>query len=104
MKTRLVGGFIIALLLSSLALAQGGVEILSHNWAVFLNVSCKKTKTCDLGKIEYLVEDYKVAIGGSYNYGTRMFTVYETKSLKSLEKFAFVQFVKGCIFSSRLVD
>ncbi len=81
-----------------------GVEILNHKTSVFLNKDCKKTKTCDLKKVEYFVEDYRVFVDGAYSYGTRFFARYETKSVKNLEKYVFVQFIKGCGFYSKLVE
>jgi len=79
------------------------VEILSHRENIFVNTHCDKNKTCDLKKVEYFVEDYSVGIEGDYNYGTRFFARYETKRTKDLEKYVFVQFIRGCDFSSRLV-
>lgn len=86
-------------------LAQNGrVDILTHQELTFINTDCKKNKTCDLEKVEYFVEDYQVQIEGSYNYGTRFFARYKTNKTKNLEKFVFVQFIKGCDYSSRVID
>lgn len=105
MRLRLTVGVIMAFLVAGLVLAQDRrVEILSHKEKVFVNENCKRTKTCDLKKVEYFVEDYKVAISGDFNYGTRFFARYETKSVKNLENYVFAQFIKGCDFSSRLSD
>ncbi|MDP3696926.1 MAG: hypothetical protein Q8R55_02730 [Candidatus Taylorbacteria bacterium] len=93
------------LTVGSLVYAQNGrVEILNRKEEVFVNVDCKKSKTCDLKKVEYFVEDYSVGIEGSYNYGTRFFARFETKKVKDLEKYVFVQFIKGCNYSSKLTD
>lgn len=91
------------LLAGSLVYTQNGrVEVLSHKEDVFINNDCKQKKTCDLKKVEYFVEDYSVGIEGGYNYGTRFFARYETSKVRDLEKYVFVQFIKGCNFSSSL--
>lgn len=91
------------LLAGSLVYAQNGkVRVLSRREDVFINNDCEQKKTCDLKKVEYFVEDYSVGIEGGYNYGTRFFARYETGKVKDLEKYVFVQFVKGCNFSSSL--
>lgn len=100
-------GFNVLLLLlaGSLVYAQNGrVEILSHKENMFTNIDCKQNKTCDLKKVEYFVEDYSVGIDGGYNYGTRFFARYETNRVRDLEKYVFVQFIKGCDFSSELAN
>lgn len=105
MQFRLTVAVLVAFLLCSLVLAQDGVvTILTHLEETFINNDCKKNQTCDLKKVEYFVEDYSVGIDGDYNYGTRFFARYETKRTKDLEKYVFVQFIKGCDFSSRSTD
>lgn len=105
MKVRLVVAFFVVFLGAGLILAQGEkVEILSHKESVFVNTDCKKNKTCDLKMVEYFVEDYRVNLVGGQNYGTRFFVRYKTKLVKNLKKYVFVQFIKGCVFSSKLLD
>ncbi len=95
---------LVAIMSTNLVHAQDSkVTILSHQESVFSNDECKISKTCDLKKVEYFVEDYKVAIDGDYSYGRRFFARYETNSVKNLEKYAFVQFIKGCDFTMRRV-
>lgn len=92
-------------LLAALSSAQDGVvEVLGHKEGAFLNVDCRKNKTCDLKNVEYFVEDYKVGIGGDHNYGTRFFARFETKKVQDLEKYVFVQFIRGCDFSSSVMS
>lgn len=90
--------------LASVSAQNRGIEILSHKEEVFVNKNCKKTKVCDLKRVEYFIEDYKVSLDQGYNYGTRFFARYVTKSVKSLEKYVFAQFIKGCDFSSELIN
>jgi len=91
--------------LSTPLLSQNGIiQILNHKEDTFINIDCKKNRTCDLKKVEYFVEDYSVGIGSDYNYGTRFFARYETESIRNLQKYVFVPFFKGCLFSSKMVD
>ncbi|MDO8495932.1 MAG: hypothetical protein Q7S43_00560 [bacterium] len=100
----LFSGLVTSSLVTVPSAQNGTVEILSHKEDVFVNTDCKKNKTCELKKVEYLVEDYSVGIDDGHNYGTRFFARYETKKIKDLEKYVFVQFIKGCDFSSSLVN
>lgn len=105
MKKWLIAVVLMALAGAGLLSAQsGGVDILNHGGIVFTNTDCKKNNTCDLKKVEYFVEDYRVGIDGGYNYGTRFFARYNTDGTVNLEKFIFVQFIKGCNYTSRLVN
>lgn len=102
---RKISGLALAvILLGGLAYAQSGSpEILSRKESVFINKDCKKNNTCDLKKVEYYVEDYRVTLSeGGSNYGTRFFARYETKKVKHLDDFIFVNFIKGCRFASSL--
>lgn len=81
------------------------LKILSHGEAIFINDNCRDNKTCDLKKVRYVVEDYQVTMmDGEYNLGTRMFAQFETNSVRNLKKYVFAQFIKGCVFSSKLVS
>lgn len=80
------------------------LKILNRRGGIFINDDCRDNKTCDLKKVRYVVEDYKVTMmDGEYNLGTRMFAQFETSSVRNLQKYVFVQFIKGCVFSSRVV-
>ena len=105
MVKRLGIGILLALCWVTLSFSQVGlVTILNHREDVFLNTDCKKSRTCDLLRVEYITENYSVDLGDDYNYGTRFFARIETKRVRDLEKFVFVQFIKGCDFSSQLVN
>ena len=94
---------LIFFLISNLTHAQiGSIEILSRKEGIFLNENCKRTKTCDLKKVEYIVEDFNLQLDGD-NLGTRFFAIMETNKTKDIEKYVFVNFLKGCFFSSQFI-
>ncbi len=84
-----------------------GLKLLSRSHYIFENTNCQETSSCSLKEAEFLVEDYRQAIlekDGStgYNYATRLVAKYRTDSLASLEDYVFVEFIKGCVFTSRM--
>lgn len=76
------------------------VKALSFDFGSFTNVDCGKNNTCDLKWAAAITEDYEVMVDGESHFGTRQFTEYETASMETLEKYSFVQFLKGCKFDS----
>ena len=81
------------------------LKILNHREEIFINDDCQENRVCDLKKVRYLVEDYRVVmVDGEYNLGTRMFAQFEINSVSNLEKYVFAQLVRGCVFSSRVID
>lgn len=101
----IISALIFVLLLSFCIKAQESLlTILDHKISVFTNTNCHITRTCSLKTVEYIVENYKINISEGDNYGTRFFARYTTNSTTELEKYVFVQFIKGCDFSSQLVD
>src|SRR3989344_5249892 len=92
------------LAIASLAYANlGDLVIFDRVTEVFNNTNCFTTATCDLEKIEYLVEDYSVELLEGSNYGTRFAAKYTTSSVENLENYVFVQAIKGCVFNSQIV-
>lgn len=83
--------------------ASGGeFTILNRTTSVFENKNCKANATCDLKKIRYVTEDYRIGMSNGYHYGTRLFARYETNSPSTLEDYVFVQFLKGCTYETRV--
>ncbi len=66
------------------------------------NRNCEKTGTCDLKRVLFITEDYRVGKEGApdAHYGTKFYALYETTTPAALEKYVFVQFARGCMFSS----
>ena len=79
------------------------IHILNRETSVFDNKNCIKNKSCTLKKVNYLIENYKIQMAkDDFNYGTRLYVSYETDSVENLEDYVFVQFIKGCMFYSRI--
>lgn len=79
-------------------------RIISRSRAVFDNINCTVTHTCDLKQIRYVVEDYEILVDGGHSYGTRLFAWYTTDILDTLENYVFVQVIKGCQYYSSKLD
>ncbi len=81
------------------------ITILDQKLVTFNNIDCEKNSTCDLERITFDRVHYKVDFSqGEYNLGTRLISKYKTKNLSSLKDYAFVQYIKGCQFNSRMVE
>ena len=76
--------------------------ILRSQKVTFFNHECEKTESCDLKRVEYVVEKYKIRIVGTYHYGKRLSALYETDLVGALENYTFIQFVRGCRYYSYL--
>jgi hypothetical protein len=82
---------------------KGHVHTLSKTEQVFWNPDCRSTDTCDLKRFTLITSVYEVWFSDDPNYptyGNGAIMEYETNSVDALEKYAIVQFVKGCVFES----
>jgi hypothetical protein len=82
---------------------KGHVHTLSETKRVFLNPDCRSTDTCDLKRFTLTTSVYEVWFSDDPNhptYGNGVIMEYETDSVDALEKYAIVQFKKGCVFDS----
>jgi hypothetical protein len=82
---------------------KGHVHTLSKTEQVFLNPDCRSTDTCDLKRFTLTTSVYEIWFSDDPNYPTYANGVimeYETDSVDALEKYAIVQFTKGCVFYS----
>jgi hypothetical protein len=82
---------------------KGHVHTLSETSQVFVNPDCQATDTCDLKRFTLTTSVYEIWFSDEPNYPTYANGVmmeYETQSVDALEKFAIVQFKKGCVFYS----
>src|ERR687896_1470208 len=80
---------------------KGHVHTLSETKQVFLNPDCRSTDTCDLKRFTLTTSVYEVWFSDDPNYptyGNGVIMEYETDSVDALEKYAIVQFIKGCVF------
>ena len=79
------------------------MHTLSKTEQVFLNPNCRATDTCDLKRFTLTTSVYEVWFSDDPNYptyGNGVIMEYETGSVEAIEKYAIVQFVKGCVFDS----
>jgi hypothetical protein len=82
---------------------KGHVHTLSQTKQVFLNSDCWSTDTCNLKRFTLTMSVYEVWFSDDPNhpvYGNGVIMGYETDSVDTLEKYAIVQFMKGCVFYS----
>ena len=82
---------------------KGHVHTLSKTEQLFLNPDCRSTDTCDLKRFTLTTSVYEVWFSDDPNYptyGNGAIMEYETDSVDALEKYAIVQFVKGCVSHS----
>jgi hypothetical protein len=82
---------------------KGHVHTLSEAKQVFLNSDCRTNNTCDLKRFTLTTSVYEVWFSDDPNhptYGNGAIMEYETDSVDALEKYAVVQFKKGCVFYS----
>ena len=108
MKTFICFSFI--LLVSFLAVnayghftGKGHVHTLSKTEQVFSNPDCQATGTCDLKRFTLTTSVYEIWFSDDPDYptyGNGVIMEYETDSVDALEKYAIVQFTKGCVFYS----
>ena len=87
-------------------MANAEIIPISTNTQTFTNTDCAKTNSCDLQDFVVKQLDYEAKFnGGKIDvFGTQMYAVYNTTSLDNLENYGIVQFMKGCQFSSQLVN
>jgi hypothetical protein len=82
---------------------KGHVHMLSETKQVFLNPDCRSTDTCDLKRFTLTTLGYEVWFSDDPEYptyGNGVVMEYETDSVDALEKYAIVQFKRGCVFYS----
>ena len=82
---------------------KGHVHTLSKTKQVFANPDCWSTDTCDLKRFTLTTSVYEVWFSDDPDYptyGNGVIMEYETDSVVALEKYAIVQFIKGCVFDS----
>lgn len=82
---------------------KGHVHTHSETKQLFLNPNCQSTGTCDLKRFTLTKVVYEVWFSDDPiypTYGNGVIMEYETDSIVALEKYAVVQFKKGCVFHS----
>jgi len=82
---------------------RGHVHTLSETRQVFVNSDCRTTGSCDLKRFTLTRLAHEIWFGDDPKHPTfanGAIMEYETDSVAAIEKYALVQFVKGCVFSS----
>ena len=82
---------------------KGHVHFLAETKQVFANPDCQANDTCDLKRFTLTTSVHEVWFADDPDnptYGNGAIMEYETDSVDTLEKYAIVQFVKGCVFNS----
>jgi len=82
---------------------MGHVHTLAETKQVFLNPDCRSTDSCDLKRftLTKVVNEIWFSDDADYpTYGNGVIMEYQTDSVATLEKYAIVQFKKGCVFDS----
>lgn len=67
--------------------------------------TCVEKDLCDLKSVIFRTEQMRSPAENSDDietYGTDFYASYETRSLETLSKYAFVQFIRGCVYRSVL--
>src|ERR1043166_889721 len=82
---------------------QGHVHVIFETKQIFSNPDCRSTGTCDLKRFTLTTSVYEVWFSDEPTrptYANGVIMEYETNSVDTLEKYAIVQFKKGCVFST----
>jgi len=81
----------------------GHVHTLSETKQVFLNPDCRASDSCDLKRftLTHVVNEIWFSDNADHpTYSNGVIMEYETDSVAALEKYAIVQFKKGCVFDT----
>lgn len=108
MKQFLCSSFILLFsLLAAIADAdftgKGHVHTLSETKQVFLNPDCHATDSCDLKRFTLTKAVNEIWFSDNSDhptYSNGVIMEYETDAVAALEKYAIVQFKKGCVFDT----
>ena len=82
---------------------HGHVHTLSESKESFWNPDCRASNTCDLKRFTLTTMAHEIWFSDdpkNPTHGNGVIMEYETDSVDAIEKYAIVQFVKGCVFST----
>lgn len=82
---------------------KGHVHTLSETRQVFVNSDCRAADSCDLKRFTLTRLAHEIWFADDPKHPTfanGAIMEYETDSVAAIEKYALVQFVKGCVFNS----
>lgn len=82
---------------------KGHVHTLAETKQVFLNPDCRATDSCDLKRFTLTKTVNEIWFSDDSEhptYSNGVIMEYETDSVAAIEKYAIVQFKKGCVFDT----
>ena len=79
---------------------DGTEENFSPGTLIFENDKCAENDTCSLKEFRLSVKKSRMWVIDGWNYGSSVIASYETDSVDNLEKYSFVQFIRGCMFDT----
>ena len=82
--------------------AQSNVTRGEMTTQIFKNANCAATDSCDLKEFKLRKYDYKVSTSEGISHGSGAFTSFKTDKTENLEKYAVVQFMRGCTYIDAL--
>ncbi len=94
----LVKAFFQALVLLAPVLSFAQVIRAPVREQVFKNENCEATDSCDLKEFKIGINEYQVRFKVGTSYGTDAKVSYRTDKVETLEKYAIVQYIRGCKF------
>ncbi len=60
------------------------------------------SEDCSLKQFKISSQNYKLQVGGVWRFGTRAFISIETNSVKNIRDYGVVQFIRGCVYNSKV--
>ncbi len=98
-------GYIIGIFAVAAQAAEEPVTILRRSTERAVLSDCIRRGTCDLKLLLFVATDYRIGLSPKpedQHYGTSLYATYETSSFVNLEEYAFVNFIRGCVYASYL--
>ncbi|MEI7529678.1 MAG: hypothetical protein WCK76_12130 [Elusimicrobiota bacterium] len=71
------------------------------NVFVWSNPECQN-KACEVKAVRFASWDYRITAQGELSFASGFSAHYRTDKVESLEKYGFVQWIKGCVFDSEV--
>lgn len=83
---------------------NGTEEIFNREAFAFKNKNCVKNGTCDLKEFRLAVKKSRIWVIDGWHYGSSVIASYKTNIADNLEKYSFVQFIRGCVFDAYFTE
>jgi hypothetical protein len=83
---------------------SGTEEVFRNETFIFENTKCEQGDTCHLKEFRLFVKKSRMWIEAGWHYGSNIIASYRTDSVDNLEKYSFVQFIRGCVFDTYIAE